>query len=145
MLFKMILESAHDVDFDITRRHRDLRGTWSVEVVRFKWPLQPVKAVVGMHPCVVGRIGESIRAGYEDSRGYWIFASIDYAKRNAPHWLQIFPRARNDLRLFPAGNRLYPKRSIPVSIGDKRDPRPIRRPSWIHVVEIAIRNRERIA
>ena len=93
---KTIFKSAHDINTDFARRNRDCRLARRIEVVGLKPTLGPVKAVIGVHPRVVGRVRASVRSSHENPCCHRLSQWVDDAQRNPPHRLQVFPLARHD-------------------------------------------------
>src|SRR5205807_7553305 len=113
--------------------------------MRFKRMSGTIEAVVGVHPGVFRSVSPAIFARNRNARGGLVTGIVEnrYGNRADRFFVALLPV--HNLGLSSSRKLLHPQRRVAVAIGDEGDLLAVWRPARVRVVEVTVRNRQRVA
>ena len=143
--FELVFESLHDFDRQAPCGNLKFSSSRGMKVVRFEGSFATIKAVICLHPGIVGSVRPAILTGDEEAGGRFVSPFVQHPDLKPSPRPQIASRPHSELLLRTTWHLFDPKGCVASAIGDECDLVAVGRPPRVHTVEVSIRKRKGIA
>src|SRR5207249_5215327 len=117
-LCNRVVEPARNLQLHVANRQHQRAFAWTEEVVVFERLKTPIKAVVGMHPGIIGRIGTAVGSKHTHSRWHSLAMLVAHTQLELADLLSVMPLPRVDANSRAANDLLDPERRIALFVTD---------------------------
>src|SRR5204863_1484384 len=114
-----------------------------VKVVVFECLKGAIKAIVGMHPGIVGRVGTAVGRNHADARRHFFAVLVTHTQLEAADLPYIMTLRGVDASARTANDFLDPERGIAIFVADVANPAAIWRKACLGPIELTERQRQR--